>query len=310
MTIAGEIFAGLDLRDAGAVIDALGRGAEANVRALCRVGSIDRVVVSTGEAGSGAASQLVASGDLHDNPLHLMRLCRAAGLDGGEPRHLTLHELIHGERLVNGADFSYRVLARVAALKAEFPERVHALVGNHEIAQMTGQLVAKDGVRCNEAFDEGVRLVFGEEAGRVTAAINGFLRSMPLALRFEGTDGGGRVLCAHSLPSPEMMDRFDDGVLDREVTDDDYVSRRGAAHLMAWGRGQTPEQIEGLAQRWGVDVFILGHEKAPEGAVLNGDRAVVLNSDHERGAYVVVDALKPATARELVARRVMLSDGA
>lgn len=309
MPSAAEIFAALDLRNARAVIDALHRGADANLSAPCRAASIDRVLISSESPSNDRASQLVASGDLHDNPLHLLRLCRAAGLDDAadaHPRHLTLHELIHGERLINGADFSFRVLVRVAALKAAFPSFVHVLLGNHEIAQLTGQLVAKDGIRCNEAFDEGVRASFGDDHSSVTAAINAFLKSLPLALRFQGP--GGRLLCAHSLPAPELMDRFDTSVLDRDLTDDDFISRRGAAHLMTWGRAHTPEQIELLANLWNVDVFILGHEKAPDGIARVSDRAVVLNSDHDRGAYVIADVASPISADSLTATRVMLSD--
>lgn len=314
---ASEIFASLDLRSAEAVVDVLERGAAANRSAGCRQGSTDVVMIEEDQRGTPGAT-LVASGDLHDNPLHLMRLCRAAGLEPQEGatdagvderrvRHVTLHELIHGERLVNGMDFSYRVLARVAALKAAFPFHVHTLLANHELAQAHGQLVAKDGVRCNEAFDEALELTFGGEASAVAGAVRAFVMSMALALKFAGP--GGAVLCAHSLPSPELMDRFDPGVLERELMDEDCVSRRGSAHLMVWGRGHTSEQINRLSERWGVRAFVLGHEKAEKGATVLNERAVVLNSDHEAGAYVVLDACESWDAQHVAAGRVRLGDG-
>jgi hypothetical protein len=168
----------LDLRNADAVVAALTAGAHANGQASCRRGSIDHV------ATPGA--KLIATGDLHDNPLHLARLVRAAGFesaDAADHKHLTLHELIHSDRLVNGMDFSYRVLARVAALKAAFPEFVHVLLANHELAQMTGSEVAKDGIRFVEAFDEAIDFAFGDDAPRVRKAVKSFIRSMPIALR-------------------------------------------------------------------------------------------------------------------------------
>src|SRR5437762_8269330 len=169
----------MNLQDPAVVRQVLAAGAGANREAACRQGSID---------GIRPPGTLIATGDLHDNPLHFARLVRAAGMDCGSdevtkgrsdevgeevartsgsahsvspslglsvstPSHLVLHELIHSDRLINGMDFSYRALARAAALKAEFPERVHVLLANHELAQIMGAGIVKDGVKVVEAFD-------------------------------------------------------------------------------------------------------------------------------------------------------------
>ena len=123
-----------ELTSADAVIALFEEATEANLDAKCRRGSIDEI---------GAPGQLIATGDLHDNPMHFQRLVEIANLGddpGDRPRkHLTLHELIHSDRLIDGMDFSYRTLARVARLKAKFPEYVHTLVANHEMAQMLNE---------------------------------------------------------------------------------------------------------------------------------------------------------------------------
>jgi len=290
----------LDLKNAAAVIAALRAGAAANLSAACRRGSIDHVTQPT---------RLIATGDLHDNPLHLARLVRAAGLesaDTSEHKHLTLHELIHSDRLVNGMDFSYRVLARVAALKAAFSEHVHILLANHELAQLTGSEVAKDGIRFVAAFDEAIDYAFNDDAPRVREAVRDFIRSMPIALRM--AHSGGDLLCSHSLPGPERMDRFDTTILNRELGDDDYIARTGSAHFMVWGRNQPAEQIESLAAQWGVSLFVLGHEKAETGAMALSDRAVVLNSDHNRGVYAMIDTRMPITAESVLQSVVPLSE--
>ncbi len=289
----------LDLRDPGAVIAALDSGARANRQAACRTDSIDHIT---------SPARLIASGDLHDNPLHLARLIRAAGLDAapqpGPPHpgnsHLTLHELIHSDRLVNGMDFSYRVLARVAALKAAFPERVHVLLANHELAQLTGSEVVKDGVRFVAAFDEALDFAFRSDSEAVRGAVRAFIRSMPIALRM--AHKGGDLLCAHSLPGPERMDRFDPAILERDLTDDDYLARTGSAHFMVWGRGQTPEQLAALGARWNVSLFLLGHERAEAGAMPlgEGNNAVVLNSDHDRAVYAALDCTQPVTVESVM----------
>ena len=289
------------MRDAGAVADALRRGAAAMRSCACRRGSIEVVELSGAMRGTPAGT-LIATGDLHDNPLHLSRLMHAAGMEdaASDPAHLTLHELIHGDRLVNGLDYSYRVLARVAHLKATFPERVHVLLANHEMAQAFGQHVAKEGVRCNEAFDEALDVAFGDDAAIVREAANAFVRAMPIAARFRCAGVDGDVLCAHSLPPPELMERFDLGVLERELVDEDYAARRGSSHLMMWGRGQTREQLAMLAERWGVRLFLLGHERAEEGVLMLGENAVVLNSDHERGVYARVDVCGAASVERVM----------
>ncbi|MBC7836035.1 MAG: hypothetical protein H7Y88_13190 [Phycisphaerales bacterium] len=297
-------YQSLNLRDPGAVIDAFTRGARANREAACRRGSIDV---------AEAPGRLIASGDLHDNPLHLARLVGAAGLDGSSdgdadsPAHLTLHEIIHGELLINGMDFSYRQLARIAALKADFPEHVHALLANHELSHISGAGIVKDGVRVVDLFNEAVVSTFGDDAAAVLGAIGGFIRSMPLALRCETGSGCAAILCAHSLPDPALMDRFDAGVLERELTEDDYIPRRGAAHLMTWGRAHRPAQLLELGAAWGVGLFILGHERADRGLLVVPPNTVVLNSDHEAGVYLPVDLASPPTPDQAVAQVVPLA---
>lgn len=291
----------VNLQNAESVREAFLAGAAANRSAACRVGSIDRI---------GPPGLLIATGDLHDNPVNFAKLVAAAGMGeesetasqresgagGAGPTHLVLHEIIHSDRLVNGMDFSFRALARVAALKAEFPERVHTLLANHELAQVFGSGIIKDGIKVVDAFNEGVEYAFGDEAGEVQGAIREFILSMPLALRC--VCPGSDILCAHSLPGTALMERFDPSVLSRDLTEADYEPRRGAAHLMVWGRGYDAEQIEDLVERWGINLFILGHEKAENGVRFVPPAAIVLNSDTERGVYLPIDLERPPRAEE------------
>jgi hypothetical protein len=321
VSLTPAVFDGLDLRDPAAVADILHRGAAANLTSPVRRGCIELVTLAP-------TDRLILTGDLHDNPLHLARLIRAAGMDGhpsgsvhppSEIRHpishLTLHELIHGDRLTNGMDFSFRVLARAAALKAAFPLHVHTLLANHELSQIVGAGIVKDGVRVVEAFNDAVDYTFadGGAAPSVHAAIAAFIRSMPLAVRFTMPTAPalGDVLCAHSLPPPELMDRFDPAILEREqieLTDDDLIPRRGSAHLMVWGRGHTPEQLTSLAQRWNVALFVLGHEKAESGLFTLDPNTLILNSDHDRGVYLDAPADTARIPTTFAATAVRLAD--
>lgn len=291
------------------MIGVLDAGAEANMSAACRRGSID--VISP-------PGTLLATGDLHDNPVHLQRLLDVAQYDGHasevtpldadewtRPVHLVLHEVIHSDNLMNGMDFSYRALARVASVKADHPEHVHTLLANHELSQIVGAGIIKKGIRVVEAFNDGVEFAFEDRAAEVTEAINRFVRSMPLALRCETPRGD--ILCAHSLPGVGMMERFDPDVLRRDLDDSDYEPRRGSAHLMVWGRGYDADQLEDLVERWGVDMFVLGHEHVPGGIEVREPNAVVINSDHGRGAYLPIDLEAPPRAHEAAQRVRWLS---
>jgi hypothetical protein len=301
----------LDLRDSRSVADAFLRGAKANRESVLRVGSIE---VVTPEDPTPA---LIVTGDLHDNPMSFAKLLQAAGMDGGsgaQPRaHLTLHELIHPDTLSNGRDLSVRVFAKVADLKARFPRHVHTLLANHELAEIVGAGIIKDGVNVVKLFDEGVEFLFGEDAPTVMEALGEFVRSMPLALRCVGAgaalaDGtAGDLLCAHSLPGPDLIDRFDPGILEREISEDDRTPRRGSAHIMVWGRGQHEELLEDLSARWRVGTFVLGHEKAPEGWLRLASRALVLNTDHHEGVYAELDLRKAWDAGTIASQCVKIA---
>jgi hypothetical protein len=288
----------VNFTDAHAVSDALHAGAAANRSAACRAGSIDII---------RPPGRLIATGDLHDNPIHLAKLIDAAGMNGeGQPAHLVLHELIHGDKLINGMDMSYRVLARIAVLKARYPEHAHVLLANHELSQIIGAGIVKDGVRVVEAFNQGVEYVFGADADMVNAAIADFVRSMPLALRCVTPNGD--ILVAHSLPTAGSMGRFDTTILTRGLTEDDLSPRTGSAYLMVWGRGYDDGVLEDLVERWGVNLFILGHEKCDDGARFIPPNAVILNSDHERGVYLPIDLDHPPRAEAALRMVVKLAE--
>jgi len=293
---------GLDTRSAPAMVGLLERATDANLNAACRRGSVDVI---------DAPGTLIATGDLHDNPVNMSRVIALANLGPGgaaDPAHLTLHEVIHSDRLVGGVDLSHRALLRVAAIKVSHPEFVHTILANHELAQIIGSGIVKDGVRVVEAFNAGVEYVFGDATEAVLGAIDGFIRSMPVALiSGRGTDRG--LLCAHSLPGPDVWDRFDFDVIDRELTEDDYVPRRGSAHLITWGRRQKPEQLTELARRWGVELFILGHDHAENGIAFKEPNAIVLNSDHAKGVAMRIDLAKPPTLETAVDCVVPLDRG-
>jgi hypothetical protein len=265
----------VDERDAVEVAALLHAAAESMRTAPGRRGCVSAI------AGKG---RLLATGDLHDNPVHFRKVVSYSRIREDPDAHLVLHELIHGERLMNGVDLSYRMLVKVAGLLVDHPGRVHAILANHELAQMAGHSVSKGGGCMTERFEQGLDWAFGPEAPEVAEAVAAFVRAMPLAAR---TDHG--VFCAHSVPGPSMMDRFDLGILDRDILEEDYRPLHGSAWMMVWGRGQNAAQMEMLAEQWNVSLFCLGHAFVENGIAIGGPRTILLNSDHERGAVLPID---------------------
>ena len=242
----------------------------------------------------GNTGRLLVTGDLHDNPIHFAKVLQFAQLEN-PANHLILQELIHGDRLTQGADMSWRMLAKAAKLIEQYPNQVHLMLANHELAQAFDQPVSKGAGENTALFREGLNWNFGEDALLVDAAIRIFVRALPLAVQ---TQNG--MLCSHSLPSVFDMKNFDMHILERDLREDDYQVHVGGAWQMTWGRNHKPEQVAELAAHWGVKVFVAGHATVSDGAIAAGPQLLLINSDHERGAVLPVQLCSEiTTAQEL-----------
>jgi len=252
----------------------------------------------------GDRGRLLVTGDLHDSRSRFDRVVEEARLEIDPDHHLVLHELIHGDHVEDGVDRSYRTLLDAASLLLRHPSQVHILLANHELAQMAGQSIHKGGGCMTTQFDRGLQEVFGDHSPGVVMAIDAFIRSMPLAVR-----SASGVFCSHSLPGPEMMDRFDQDIVDRDLEPRDYSPFFGSAWMMTWGRRHAPEQILELAAVWEVELFCLGHAYVPHGITVGGPRMVQLNSDHENATIVAIDLSCPAPSPEdACAASIRISD--
>ncbi len=282
----------LPLDDAQAVSDLFDQAAAANLDCPLRRGA----TIHLPPSGS-----LFMTGDLHDHGLNFKRILHLTDLANHSDRHLVLHEVIHGPHRVNGRDLSVRTLARVAGLVRQFPNRVHVLLANHELAQLNREEVLKGGTPLVEAFDMGVEFIYHDAAPRVNESLCRFIRSLPLAVRCSNG-----ILCSHSLPSPRLLDKFDTTILDRVLTDAD-LAVGGHAYHMVWGRSHTPQAADTLAKAWDVKLFIMGHQPAEVGFYVEGDNMTVLASDHDHGVILPLDLTQAYDQAELVNQIVPLA---
>ncbi|MEM8782886.1 MAG: hypothetical protein AAGE65_08510 [Planctomycetota bacterium] len=289
---AAKLDEPLDLTDAASVVAYLHRAAE-----LCR----DQPQRRGNSIHLGDAGRLVVTGDLHDHGPNLKRILKLADLDAGPDQHLILHEVIHGENLLQGTDLSIRTLARVAEVKVNYPTQVHLLQSNHELAQRLGESILKDGVSSVDAFDDGLTYLYGQDADEVTDAVNAYVDALALCVRC--VNG---VFVAHSLPAPRRIEAFDKTVIDRSLTEDD-LRPKGSAYDMVWGRYHNRKITRELAEAWGASVFLLGHQPAEMGYEPLADIALILASDHGHGQACVVDLAESYDRDQLIERLVPLN---
>ena len=293
----------LDLSSATAVAAAFRDAAQANRDDPRRVGATVHL------QGPG---RVWVTGDLHDHALNFRRILRVAGLDGapGDPPtegddQLLLQEVIHGADQINGMDMSVRILARCADLKRRFPQRVVVLQSNHELAQVRGERITKEGVSVVEAFDTGLDFLYGDDAHDVREAMHDYLWSLPLAARTRPTDGGG-VLMTHSLPAPKRIEAFDKGLLDRPTTEED-LSPGGSAYDLVWGRYHNLKITQELAEAWGVDAIVVGHQPAEMGWEAVAENTLIIASDHGHGQALLLELDRRTTRDALIEALVPLA---
>jgi hypothetical protein len=224
---------------------------------------------------------VVFTGDLHDHRTNWRKITHVAALHEREDRHLVVHELIHGDHFdEEGREDSWVSLYHAAELLLDFPDRVHMVLANHDLAQVHGEGISKGGLGVCEAFTKALRRDFGDDWRNVDIAVTELVLAMPLAVRAKAA---GLFFC-HSLPDPDYLESFDYDVFGREkLSGEDYKRKVGPAYRLIWGRGASPTQAAEFAQAVGADVLLTGHQPQPGGYFRNGDHHIILASDHNRG---------------------------
>jgi hypothetical protein len=206
-----------------------------------------------------------------------------------------LQEVVHGPfQYPRGGDKSHQLLDLVAALKCQYPDRVHFLPGNHELAQATGRPVAKGDADYNELFVEGVRTAYGARADEVYAAYLDLIAAAPLAVRT-----ANRVFVSHSLPSALKMAYFRLEDIERDSRPED-LDNHGAAYALVWGRDTRPATVQEFLAKVGADLLVTGHVPCDAGFFAPNDRQLILDSLGAPAGYCLFPADRPLTHAELV----------
>jgi hypothetical protein len=257
------------------------QAARLNLTDKCRKGNVVRLP---------QGSEVIVTGDIHGNRLNLSRIIEYANLARFPQRRLVMHEIIHGPPDPSGQDRSAELLLRAARLKVATPEQVYFVLSNHDIAQLTGNEITKDGCGYCRKFDAGLAHAFGPAASEVAAAVKEFLLSLPMAV----VSANG-VFMSHSVPSPAAMSAAGTEILSRPYDRAKDFNRGGSVYEWVWGRDPAKQQLDDLAAKLGVQFFILGHKYLTVGCEELHDCGLIVSSEHAQGCIVQFDSKCDAT---------------
>jgi hypothetical protein len=276
-------------REEAELLETLALAIEANLLTPRRSGSVVELCPET-------ADDVVVSADLHGHRENFAHVLALADLDAHPRRHLILQEVCHGgPAYENLACQSHEMLAEVAALKVAYPDRVHFLLSNHELAELTGYPIRKEGKILSLSFLMGIHQLYGTRSEAIHSAYMAFVASCPLAVRI-----GPDVFVSHSAPEKIGDLGFDASVLTRPLTAEDF-SPEGSAFRMVWGRDYRPENAKAFAEAVGAQVLVHGHTPCPNGYHAPNEYQLILDCCATPAACAVVPVRAGLTHADVVA---------
>jgi hypothetical protein len=238
------------------------------------------------------------TGDLHGNRRNFNLIRRLAALDQHPGRHLILQEVCHGgpKYPENGGCMSHTMLEDIAGLIRKYPARVHFILGNHELAELTDYPIQKNNEMLNLLFRLGVQQMYGPAAGKVREAYCGFLRSCPLTVRLPFG-----VVVTHTLPENVDTQGFDKDIFHRELDPIEFTER-GSVFQLVWGRDYREENARAFADLIGARVFINGHEPCSDGYFIPNSSQIILDCCGEKACYIILPMNEELSQAEIVGR--------
>ncbi len=245
-----------------------------------------------------SARDVIVMGDLHGN-LHAFRqLLKEADLERNPHRHMVLQELIHGKWFYpdEAGDKSHQLVDVVAALKCQHPQRVHIILGNHELSELTGRSIIKEGVALNELFLQGVRTAYGASTEDLLKAYHEFFSSFPLAVRTQN-----RVLMVHTIPDEDDVEKYKGSFFEQSGPwPDEESARGGRVYAVTWGRDTRQTTADTFAQYIDADLLITGHIKCENGFSCPNNRQIILDGTDPNPTYTLFPASGAISLEDLV----------
>jgi hypothetical protein len=248
------------------------------------------------------ADEVLVAGDLHGNIGNFQAIYKIADLAGHPHRHLVLQEVVHGKfRYPLGGDKSHQLLDLFAALKNQFPARVHLLLGNHELAQWTDRPIIKAEEDLNVLFINGLQEAYGEGANGVYDGYRQLFAALPLAIRT-----ANRIFLSHSLPTEKHRDGFLLSTLEQDEHRAEDLAPKGVVYSLVWGRDCSAANTAGFLEKVACDYLVSGHIPCEHGFATPNEQQIILDSCASPAAYALLPANRPLTRNEFYATVYLL----
>ncbi len=222
------------------------------------------------------AEDVLLTGDLHGNASNFTAIVEKADLEKHPRRHLVFQEICHGGGYYpeGGGCRSHQVLESVAEMKVRYPQRVHHILSNHEMAELTEYPIQKSRMLLNLTFAWGLRYCYGKDSEDVRLAMVGYLESCPLAVRV-----AKNLFFSHSIP--DQLDGggaiFDRTIFYRALDPGSDFLRDGSVYRLVWGRDYRQENADAFAAMMDTEILVTGHDPAMDGYRFPNSRQVVLD---------------------------------
>ena len=278
--------------DVAELIAVMERATEAN---FCTPGRSGNTVVLDRQL----AQDVMVTGDLHGHRENFERILKTADLEHHPGRHLVLQEVCHGGPVYpqNAGCMSHQLLEEIARLMVEYSSRVHFLLGNHELSELSEYPIQKNRRMLNLVFRLGMQQRYGPDTGKVREAYHSFFRSCPLAIRLPGG-----IFLSHSIPQRVDQRGFDARLFERPLDPEEYQQHRGPVFELVWGRDYRPENARAFAQLVGARVLVNGHEPCNPGYFVPNDFQIILDCCGTAACCVIVPTDREYSHAELVER--------
>lgn len=273
------------------ILAVFAQATEANLHTPGRQGNI--IVLS-----KQSADEVMVTGDLHGHRRNFNLIKKIAALDEHPRRHLVLQELCHGgpTYVQNSGCMSHTLLEDAAMLKTKYPQRVHIILSNHELAELTDYPIQKNKQLLNLLFRMGLQQMYGKSTEKVREAYLPFIQSCPLAVRMPNG-----VFISHSIPENCDTQAFDAGIFERELNYSEFFENSGVFQLV-WGRDHRQENARAFAKLVGARILINGHEPCVEGFSAPNDMQIILDCCSGKTGYLILPTDRELSHADLLQR--------
>ncbi len=259
------------------------------------------VIISEGQ-------RLVVVGDLHGRYENLERILKdrnnLASIIDGDTQLVFTGDAIHPPSSLYNDDDAYNdsfaVMMLIMTLKAENPDNIHYVIGNHDNAHVGGEMAGRGSVRQDTAFEKFITDKFGEG---VLERYRQFVARSPLALK--ANFGSHHMLLLHATV-PHKVHR------DSDLTDILIEGRRSKKMRdLLWSRQYDDETLDNVAEGMGVKLVVSGHTTpqpqkmkrygleliAPPVFAHYKHRQIIVNAQTNRFGYLDLDLTQEMPAK-------------